>query len=359
MDFLNRYFIEPLALWDRLLIGLSILIASLFILAILFLIYAFFLRFANYLKHKYWTSLETKWDGIILEILAGAVPPDNLIEKIRRRERRYFIEYLLRYARRLRGEEIEILVQLAKPFLPVIVKGLRSKISERRAQAIQIISVLGIRDYDSDIIAMLDDRSPLVAMVAARTLARKEHPEYVRHVLGRFHRFENWSPAYLSSMLVAVGPEITPDLRNVLTESSKPNHDRRIAADALCELNDFHAADIAVSVLSEECDRELLAAGLRLLARLGRPDHLDSIRPLTESSDELIRGLAVRSLGELGELEDRPRMWEMVFDSSPWVALQAARALKSSGGGDRLKTLTQSEHKHSVIAQQVLAEDGP
>jgi hypothetical protein len=43
-------------------------------------------------------------------------------------------------------------------------------------------------------------------------------------------------------------------------------------------------------------------------------------------------------------------------DESPWVAMEAARGVKSLGGAQELRVMAASSGPCSVLAQQVLAE---
>ena len=89
------------------------------------------------------------------------------------------------------------------------------------------------------VVAALDDRSPLVAMIAARALAKKETPQYAGAVLARLHRFTSWRPSFLASMLSSMGPEIAPILRSTLGNPAIDTQVRAIATMALRELHDL------------------------------------------------------------------------------------------------------------------------
>jgi hypothetical protein len=73
--------------------------------------------------------------------------------------------------------------------------------------------MLGLPRYASTVVAALDDPSPLVAMVAARSLAQEESTEYAHAVLKRLHRFGGWNRRFLASMLASMGPRVADTLR--------------------------------------------------------------------------------------------------------------------------------------------------
>jgi len=221
---------------------------------------------------------------------------------------------------------------------------------------VQTVGEIGLPLYADLMIRALDDPSPLVAMVAARALARKEHPEYVRDVLDRLHRFSTWSPNFLSSMLAAVGADAMPILRDVFGDATRRPQVRAIVATALGYLHDSDAADVAAQVLLEETDREILAASLRLLGSVGQPKHIDAVRGKVTSPDFVVRASAVSALGNIGGPDDMTLLHTACEDESRWVAIHAARALRDAGHVDSLQQLAASGRARATLAMQVLSE---
>lgn len=319
--------------------------------------YAVFLRYANHLKGIKWRRLESKWQPVLLDILSGSQENEAIWHLVDEEERLYFVDFLQRFAQRLRGEQRRTLSDLARPFLKSVIRHLETGDAERRARAIQTLSLLGLPYYDSHIIEALDDPSPLVAMIAGRYLMRREHPEYAEHVLRHLHRFTTWSRNLLASMMASVGPGATPALRDTLTDVGRPSWVRTVVADALLQLNDFEAADRAAHILESETDRELLAACLRLLSTVGRPDHVSVVRKLCDSPDFVVRAHAFRAIGRLAPLKEAKLLRGAFEDPSSWVAIQAAEGLKEGGGLDLLRDIATSDHPRANLARQVLTED--
>ena len=342
---------------DKLLFGLAIGIIFLAIAAFAFAFYAVNRRLRNIRTSQYWARLEQEWEPAILGVLSREDPEQVMWDRVRDEDELYFIDFLLRYARRVGGDERVVLAQLARPYLPKIHSRGRTGDAERRARSVQTLSVLGINDYIDEIIAALDDPSPLVAMTAARALMRREHPEYAPEVLRRLHRFTTWSSHYLASMLSAVGPQIAADVRRLFLNPDADTHSRSIAAEALAELNDLASAEAAVQVIENEDDHDLVGAALRLLGRIGLPTHLDRVRQLCRSRDFVIRIHALTALGQLGHAEDIPVLREALDDQSPWVARHAADGIRNLGGTEVLRQIAESDHPRSGLAREMLAED--
>jgi HEAT repeat protein len=313
------------------------------------------LRISNDAKARRWGRLEKLWEPVSLDVVIGLAPPERLWALVSPPDRLRFVNYLLRFAKRVSGSERRIVDELAAPYLDLLLHQLARRTPERRARAVQTLSTLGSRRYTDAILAALDDPSPLVAMVAARSLARTGTPEYAAGILSRMHRFDQWRPSFLASMLATMGPAVAPALRTALADPTYAPTVRAVAADALRELNDYVSADAAAQVLEEATDRNLIAATLNLMAHVGRTEHLPAIRRHASSKEPIVRARAIAALGHVGAAEDLPFIVGAFHDDSAWVVLRAGEALIEAGATDKLETLARMETPSARMAQQLLA----
>lgn len=268
----------------------------------------------------------------------------------------YFAGFLARFASRLRGAERDRIAELAAPYLPRVARQLSSRAAGMRARAVRTLSLLGLREYSYGIIAALDDRSPLVAMTAARALSRREQPDFAPAVLMRLRRFLDWSPSFLSAMLAGIGPDAAQYLRGVLADTSEPGPVRVVAANALRALHDLEAADVAAAVARTSNDRDLSAAALRLMRECGRAPHAAVARARARGDDDVVRAQAIGALRTLGDVHDVPLLTRALDDESIWVVWHAARALLAIGGRNALEALVVSGHGRADIMREVLSE---
>ena len=213
-----------------------------------------------------------------------------------------------------------------------------------------------MENYGATIARALSDESPLVSMVAARTLSASRRPEYVNGVLANLHRYGNWNGRFLASMLASMGPEVAPSLRSYLRAEGDPL-DRAVAADALSLLTDPAAGDVAVAVLNGMPHRELAAASLRLLRAVGSPGHLPTIRAYARNRDFALRALALRVLGSIGERSDMALLERGMTDPEPWVAINSAEAMLEAGGHERLNDIATSELPQAALAREVMMDE--
>lgn len=315
------------------------------------------LRLRNEATARRWQRFEAQWQPLVLAILSGDSAPATLSDQVGARDADAFLEFLAQFGRHLRGTELDRLGEVAAPFLPAPMADLHSGSPEKRARAVHLIGVLG-RDQTAVLIEALDDPAPLVGLTAARALTRRLEPGHVEAVVSRLHRFRHWRPAFLGAMLGALGADAAPILRWALGDARQAPRVRAVVADALADLADPAAGDVAARAATTATDAELIAACLRLLARSGQPDHLPTVRRHVDSEILIVRIAAFRALGALAVREDVPRLEQGLDDPSPWVAEHAAVGLASTRWRHRLFLLARSDSPRAVLAREALAASG-
>ena len=342
---------------DTALSLLTLVIAALLVIALVFVAYTMLLRLRHERRDRRWRRLVARWQEPVLLTLSNPARVADVHDQIEPQDRLHFVRFALEYARRVRGEEREVLRTLALPYLGPLTERIYSRHSEIRTRAVQTLGTLGLPRYAAEVSAALDDPSPLVAMVAARSLAQPEYVEYAPAILKRLARFDGWSRSFLASMLASIGPEGAPALRATFVDPAEEPWVRAVAADTLLRLDDFSSAPLAAQVVEIEGNRELLAAALRLLQEVGRPEDVDVVRVRCASPDFVIRSHALSALGTLGGDEDVPSLLGAMADPSPWVAIHAARALLAAGAHALVEDLADSDHPRAGLARQILAEE--
>lgn len=344
-------------MWFELLLGF--LVPGTLLLCILLVVFgaiALAVRARNTRRARRRSMLEDQWEPAVLEVLDGARTPASVRSLVRERDALRFVEYVSRFARRVRGMERARLTEMVAPWLPHVAQRLAHRDEAIRARAVQTISLLDHGGFARCLVRALDDRSQLVAMAAARALARRERAEFAPQVLRRLQRFAHWRPSFVSAMLTEMGPDAVPDLLAAFADPVQPAEARAIVADALNALHVLEAADIAAGLLGPQRNRDLLAAALRLLRDLGRPEHVAAVRALLTSQDDMVRIGAIAAFGALASPAELQLLVPALEDPSHWAALEAARALRSLRNGAELRALAKRDHPHAIIAAEVLAE---
>ena len=198
----------------RLEFALQVLILTVVFLLVFTVIIAIgvvLLRMKNNFQSKRFSRLEKSWEGQIMEALSSDDENEFAGMVIKRRDRDFFVQYLYRFASRLRGQELQIIKDLAAPHLPMIANKLQRGYPELRARNINILATLGFPEYIDPIIEALKEDAPIVKMAAARILAHVDYPEHINLILPELSHFDEWSMNFLSSMLSEMGPSIARD----------------------------------------------------------------------------------------------------------------------------------------------------
>lgn len=351
-------FLAEADLRQRALVILIATVAALVLLSAAFASFAVFVRVRSEARERRWRRLSAQWEPLVLAALIEPESSDEVHRAVAPGDRMRFVRFILEYHRRMSGQEVDTLKALALPYLGLAARRTNSARPEVRARAVQTLGALGLPEFSAHVTAGLDDPSPLVAMVAARSLCTRRNPEYGAAVLRRVDRFQAWSRGFLASMLAGIGSEVAPHLRRVLGDPAQSASSRAVSAEALRRLADLESGDIAAGVADEEGDPELLASVLRLLSVVGTPAHLGVVRLRAGSADPHVRAAAISALGSLGSDADHPKLLQGMADPSPWVAMSAARSLVAAGGAVVLADLRDSDHPRATLAAQVLLEAG-
>jgi len=323
--------------------------------------YAFVLRRAHARDARRRREQEARWEPPLLDALADRTGLEALRARVSDDEIGAFLAYLLRFGRRVRGEEMKVLRELADPHLEeVVLPRLRSGETEERVRAVRTLGVLGLPRFRREVASALRDRSPLVTAVAARALADPAYDEHTSEILENLESLEAWNRGLLADLLASIGPGAAPALRWTLADRSAHPWIRAVAARALGSLPDPEAADLAAEVLRSSDERELCIECIRLLRAVGRGEHHPLVRELATSEDFVLRSQAIGALEALGDEEDLPLLVGALEDDSPWVVIHASRALRAIGGEDVLARVATAGGPGSEVARQLVeAGDDP
>lgn len=303
-------------------------------------------------------TLRQQWKTQLLDVLAADLPPQRLIDQVSSSQERLFLEFLVPYAATLEGRAQELLTRLATPFLTHLEEDLQARNAGRRARTVQLFGMLGDASCRGILRRCLDDPSPLVARTAFRWLARRGRPRDAEFILSRLDRLSNYDVSQLSSAMVHLGEEAAPVLRSCLGDDAQPTFVRIVCAETLRWMGDGEAASLGAQLLVYGTDPELTAALLRLLRRVGRPEHAPIVRSYCDSDVSFVRIHAARALGQIGDPDDDEKILRDLVSGaeSRWVALNAAKSLTELDQKAPLRLLSRSGHERADLAASVLKE---
>ena len=341
--------------WMLLYLTDSIVVLTL--LTMIFALAAIGLRLQHNRHERHWAMLHRKWDNDVLDVLSGDHSPNDFRLLVEPGQELDFVRFLAPYAYRLRGTDLDILSQLARQYLPFIVKKLEHKSAGVRVWAINLLSLFGMPDHEAVIASKLSDKSPAVAMFAASSLLSHQRVQYIDSILNQLPRFDKWNINALADLLVRMGPRAVPILEQVYIDTKRPVRTRVIVAEALARCNAYSAVNAALLVLGSEENLDIIIATLRLLGSISQGRQIDSVAVLCKSSVDVLRITALRTLRQLGMKADLPIFRAAMDDRNPWAVRHAALALCDLGDRAFLQTIADNaQHPRHALAQQILAE---
>ena len=315
------------------------------------------LRVRNNRIDRQWARLAARWDPVMLDVLSGAAPVDALEALVPREDSRRFVEYLMRYARRIRGAERVLITGLAGPHLYVVSGDLANGNVERRAQAAHMLGELGPIRYRSELLTALDDPAPVVVMIAAKALSRDYRADDAPRLIESVSRLSLLTSRMLVAMLHQLGPQAAWAFRQTLADPRQPAKPRAVAAKVLAGFNDQASADIAAAVLDQTNDVDLRVAALQVIERVGTADHLPLARRLTKDPEPAVRGSAIKILGTQGNEADVPLLVDALEDPVSWVAIHAAEGLRRRGRAVLEAVAEVRRRRSSVVAREMLFQE--
>lgn len=336
----------------RLLVGA---VAALVLLALFAGAWAVRLRFRNDAVRRRWEALEQRWVPRILGALADPSEIDRITADLPPEDRLPFLQVLLRFARRLSGEERDTLERAALPHLHLLVERARAPRTEERARAIQTLGELALDEHRPIVEGALRDPAPVVRLAAAQGLARGGTARDAEVLLGALDAFTGWRRGFLSALLAEVGAEGVPAMVRAMSDPDRPPDQRAVAAAALARLRAPQALPAARRVVESESDPDLVVAALTLLGEVGEPSALPLVASRIGDPAEPIRGAALEALARLAPDAGRSGdLLQGLSDPSAFVALRTARGLLRSGDLDLLRNAALRGGRAAQVARLAL-----
>lgn len=302
-----------------------------------------------------------RWEPVLLDVLVGDADPAVFADGFVRRHHADALALVAAYALRLDGDSLARLGAAAAPLLPRARRLLGARRADRRAFAVRLLGLLGTAADRPALAHALTDRSPEVAMTAARALARTQDAGFTEALVAALGRFDTWGTNAVASMLTLAGLPAGPALTRAFADPAAPVATRIVCAEALRRLGYFPAAGAAAALVRAPADVpvDLCAAALRLLRDVGGPSEADAVRPVLDNPSEVLRLHAVSALAAISQQPaDAARIEHALSDASPWVAQRAARGLIESGRTASLRALAGGTGPRHRVARQALAEAG-
>ena len=200
-----------------------------------------------------------------------------------------------------------------------------------RNQLIAVVTLGHLRDQQSwgDLVSLLQDRSSIVSLAAARATLHLRPAEAAYAVLDMVARREDWPITKVAPMLKEVGPDIlTPALVHALTRAAHGSLPRAHITDLVRLLvlaHSHEAASIVRELLATHHEKpDVVTACLRALVD---PHDMRLVRDYADDPNWNVRVAVAKAIARLGTASDVPVLERMLDDAHWWVRNNAAHAL--------------------------------
>jgi len=342
---------------DRIFLILLISILLLFFIVLLLVSAAFLLRLKNNRARRRFTRLEKEWEPRIFGILNQEnSDPNELYRRIRSGDRIFFIRFIVRILRNLKGEERQMMRDLSQPFVDLLQSRLRSGKQSDQVQVLHLIQEVGIWGFELGVQKLLLHRNRSLGILAMRVICQPDNVLMYPFLISHLHRFRNWDNKLLSSILAEGGADVAPVFRSIIGDSNSDPWLFILSADTLRRLGDYASSSVLRERMSLLKNREQITAALRLMEKVGGPEEVPLLLPLLESGDPVIRSNVIRTVGAVAPDSFIDILMEALSDRSIWVSTAAAVALAKGGLSEALQVQIDTGHPRALLLQQVIAE---
>ncbi|MBT8488378.1 MAG: hypothetical protein KJO65_06040, partial [Gemmatimonadetes bacterium] len=100
---------------DPALVLLTLIVLSVIAIAVIFSVYAILLRLSHSRRGRLREALREQWEGPLLAAIADPAKVPEIHALVPRAYRMHFVQFVLNYARRVRGAERQTLRRVVEP----------------------------------------------------------------------------------------------------------------------------------------------------------------------------------------------------------------------------------------------------
>lgn len=244
----------------------------------------------------------------------------------------WFMLLWLRLRRQVRGQSQQRLNALFEGIgmSGRVVRLLRGRGVHRRLLSLSCLQYLGNDRYWSDVLPLLDDPNPVMALTAAQTLVAMDPERAMQRVIPLVELRRDWAIPRLEALCRQAGPTaVSGPLLARLVEGEAPPI-RLVALLTWAEPNRVApwARRFLIGRIDEQEGTDVsLCAALSCLGQQHDPRDRPLLLRWLEAESPQVRLEAVQALRRQAGPEDAPFLLERLTDSSWWVRQAAADAL--------------------------------
>jgi len=334
---------------------LSILI-SLIIFFFLITLGLFFFAVAQRIKNSL-VSLQDRilsknWDKINLYVMHDDMHPFDAYKKLRKRNSIRYLLYLEHYVDYLKGKEKERLLSLGRMCLKKIYRNLNSK---NKAKVIHGIHVIGIFHPEEQYkFLRMNTNDMNMVLTAIREIHAVNDVAVKEELIKMLFKYPDISYIYISNILVEMGRDIIPFLRQVIKERFAAPSEQMIAIETIRRMHDNTCLDLSEKLLRNTEDPGVLACWFRYLEAQKDETQLPLIKSFTEHPHAQVRTAAVRACLSLSPKLNAEDVIRIFNDKNIMVPINAAEIIEKTGNFPYLSTGSIENLRWKDIYKEIL-----
>ncbi len=245
-------------------------------------------------------------------------------------------------------------------FAELLVGMLSQRSQWSRSFALHFLGLMGASEQVDHIRPHLADRSELVSHSAAEALMLLKDVASVPLILkGMAHSAERRQDR-VSALISTYGAEIMPVLHRLLRESWLTGWMQVLILNAMADQVYLDAAWDILELATQTGEREVLIACLRALAEFEDDTLVGYFEDLLADADPVVRSVAARALGKIGEARHLEPLGGMLRSDNFWLLRETVGAMLALGPGGR-RALADLERRGEVspLARRLIHEALP
>lgn len=287
-----------------------------------------FLRIKNEVTSLRNERLVENWDSVILEIMHEDLHPFDGYKKLRHKNSLAYLFHLEKYIDLLKGKEKERLLKLGRMSLKKVYRMLRSSNKARQIYGIHFIGLFHPEEQYKFL--MLNTGDMNLTMTAIKEMHAAEDVRIKEQLIRTLFNFPHISYIYISNLLVEMGPDIIPFLKQVIENRYDQPHEQMIAIETVRRMRISECLELGEKVLLNTNDPGVMALWCKYIEDQRDDGQLHLVIPLMDHANQSVRTAATRAFLVLSDKVTVETVEKIFNDPSVMVAVNAMEILKGS-----------------------------
>lgn len=317
--------LSPIALLIAIILGLGLAMLALFVGTLLYDAW-------GRLQARQWRWLAARYEEPVALLVAGELPPAELLRLVRRRDRVAVTELVLSYAVHVQlAEEQSVLVSVFRG-LGAVERALRHSRDWRwwiRTGAARRLGQMRDVEAQGRLQVLLQDPHPEVRTAALWAIVQLGAPVPVEALIDSVSSGRFVSNLRVAALFLEAGRRVVPALCAFLASPTSTE----LQAQALLLAGELHAFDAEPAVLAalRSPHAAVRAAACTALGKLESLGAQDGLAGALRDTDWRVRAAAAEALGRMGDPGAVPALAPLLTEVNPTALLAVCRALGQLG----------------------------